>query len=476
MCAPSWDPCRSLDDATYATLSSLVLFNNVEVVTQLAQDPDFLARLFQELSRAQPADSSWGDLVAFLQEFCSLSKHLPPNQRGLLFSKLAAQGLFEQVTTIMDVGSDMLRLRATDILVSVVHHNTGALRTFLRTQPDHRLLGLLVRELGAVQGPAAAAGTASGSGSAMDNGLPEQVVEILKTLLDPESLDAAPENDEFCDVFYDKFFPKLLDVLTSDCTVSPKEGTRDVPATSLSLIVDIMGFLVAHHGMRFKYTALRAHTIPKVAGCIRRREQWVQCAAIRFLKTMVSLKDEFYARHLLKTNALEAVMAAFLDNGDRYNLLNSTTLELVDFIRRENIKPLIDYLVTHYGHRFEDIDYVDTFKVLKIKYEQNHEGANGGGAADGEGGAAGGRAEEGQAGFRGRFSFGPGGEPQGLSVGGRLVPQRRRRDERGLDRDEEVRGGEGLLLSTDSACMGMCTPLLAPGPLAHAGCRETSSL
>jgi hypothetical protein len=31
-------------------------------------------------------------------------------------------------------------------------------------------------------------------------------------------------------------------------------------------------------------------------------------------------------------------MAAFFDNGDRYNLLNSAVLEMVDFIRRENLK------------------------------------------------------------------------------------------------------------------------------------------
>lgn len=37
--------CCSLDDATYATLSSLMLFNNVDVVLGLYQDIAFLPRV-----------------------------------------------------------------------------------------------------------------------------------------------------------------------------------------------------------------------------------------------------------------------------------------------------------------------------------------------------------------------------------------------------------------------------------------------
>jgi hypothetical protein len=60
-------PCRSLDDSTYGTLSSLTLFNNVEVVSALAGDPHFLQQLFQALRAAPPGSETWADLVAFLQ-------------------------------------------------------------------------------------------------------------------------------------------------------------------------------------------------------------------------------------------------------------------------------------------------------------------------------------------------------------------------------------------------------------------------
>lgn len=60
-------PCRSLDDATYTTLSSLALFNNMEVVSALMSDLAFLPHLFQRLRQTDPSDTQWHDLVAFLQ-------------------------------------------------------------------------------------------------------------------------------------------------------------------------------------------------------------------------------------------------------------------------------------------------------------------------------------------------------------------------------------------------------------------------
>ena len=61
-----------LDDATFATLSSLMLFNNVEVLMSLTKDPRFFPELFRRLGAGPGGnltkpDASWVDLVSFLQ-------------------------------------------------------------------------------------------------------------------------------------------------------------------------------------------------------------------------------------------------------------------------------------------------------------------------------------------------------------------------------------------------------------------------
>jgi hypothetical protein len=53
---------------------------------------------------------------------------------------------------------------------------------------------------------------------------------------------------------------------------------------------------------------------------------------------VLCVQDDFYLRHLIKNNLLDPVMDAFFSNGDRYNLLNSAVLEMVEFIRKENLK------------------------------------------------------------------------------------------------------------------------------------------
>jgi len=57
----------------------------------------------------------------------------------------------------------------------------------------------------------------------------------------------------------------------------------------------------------------------------------------------------------------------------RDNLLNSACLELFEFIKRENIKPIVTHLVENYRAKFETITYVDTFQNLILRYDQMHE-------------------------------------------------------------------------------------------------------
>ena len=56
-------------------------------------------------------------------------------------------------------------------------------------------------------------------------------------------------------------------------------------------------------------------------------------AALRLVRRVIGLKDEFYNRYLVKGDLFAPVVAAFKVNGDKYNLLNSAMIEMFDFIR-----------------------------------------------------------------------------------------------------------------------------------------------
>lgn len=73
------------------------------------------------------------------------------------------------ITRIMQSSSAAVKLRATDILLSALAHDPVPLRNFLASQSKHELLDSLVSEFI----------------SSEESGLPEQIAELLKLLVDP---------------------------------------------------------------------------------------------------------------------------------------------------------------------------------------------------------------------------------------------------------------------------------------------------
>lgn len=95
--------------------------------------------------------------------------------------------------------------------------------------------------------------------------------------------------------------------------------------------------------------------------------------ALRMMRKVIGLKDEFYNRYIIKGNLFAPVFDAFHRNGDRYNLLNSAMIELFEFIRQEDIRSLIIYLVETHVKQVEHVQYVRTFRELRARYDQHQE-------------------------------------------------------------------------------------------------------
>jgi protein phosphatase-4 regulatory subunit 3 len=101
---------KVLDDQTFVTINSIMLFNNVAVVSSLQNDSTFLSELFSKLRSPDTPDRCQRDLVLFIQEFCNLSKHLQLPTRSQLFSTLVKEGLFDIVKTILESSDESIRL------------------------------------------------------------------------------------------------------------------------------------------------------------------------------------------------------------------------------------------------------------------------------------------------------------------------------------------------------------------------------
>lgn len=73
---------------------------------------------------------------------------------------------------------------------------------------------------------------------------------------------------------------------------------------------------------------------------------------------------------MTRNNTFGLILDIVYQSMPRDNLLNSACLELFEYIKRENIKPIVLHLVEKYGEQIKNITYVDTFQTLYLRYEQ----------------------------------------------------------------------------------------------------------
>lgn len=71
----------------------------------------------------------------------------------------------------------------------------------------------------------------------------------------------------------------------------------------------------------------------------------------------------------MQEHLFEPILEIVIETMPRDNLLNSACLEFFEYIKRENIKVLISHIVENYREKLQQINYVDTFREIILKYE-----------------------------------------------------------------------------------------------------------
>ncbi|CAI9118989.1 OLC1v1020636C1 [Oldenlandia corymbosa var. corymbosa] len=359
---------RVVDDATAASLTAIIHSNNAIVVSLLKDDSTFIQELFARLRSTTSAESK-KDLVLFLHEFCTLSKSLQMVQQLRLYRDLVNEGILDIIADILQSEDKKLVLTGTDILILLLNQDPNLLRSYVTRQEGIPLFGLLVK------------GMLTDFGDDMHC----QFLEILRNLLD--SYASGSQRESIVDIFYERHLGQLVDAITSSCpghSTSPtvsKFGKSDgesgnqssVRPEILLNICDLLCFCVLHHPYRIKCNFLLNNVIDKVLLLTRRREKYLVVAAVRFIRTLISRNDEHLVNHIVKNDLLRPVVLAFVDNGSRYNLLNSAVLELFEYIRKENLKILLKYLIESYWEQLVKFDFLPSICSLKVKYEQSLE-------------------------------------------------------------------------------------------------------
>ncbi|XP_037260940.1 serine/threonine-protein phosphatase 4 regulatory subunit 3B isoform X5 [Falco biarmicus] len=373
-----------------STLTSFIFFNKVEIVSMLQEDEKFLSEVFAQLTDEATDDDKRCELVNFFKEFCAFSQTLQPQNRDAFFKTLAKLGILPALEIVMGMDDLQVRSAATDIFSYLVEFSPSMVREFVmqeaqQSDDDILLINVVIEQMICDTDP--------------ELGGAVQLMGLLRTLIDPENMLATAnvrkykgktEKSEFLNFFYNHCMHVLTapllantseDKCEKDAVVGSTKSNTVCPdnyqtAQLLALILELLTFCVEHHTYHIKNYIMNKDLLRRVLVLMNSKHTFLALCALRFMRRIIGLKDEFYNRYITKGNLFEPVINALLDNGTRYNLLNSAVIELFEFIRVEDIKSLIAHIVENFYNALESIEYVQTFKGLKTKYEQEKDRQN----------------------------------------------------------------------------------------------------
>ncbi|XP_016077632.1 PREDICTED: serine/threonine-protein phosphatase 4 regulatory subunit 3B isoform X2 [Miniopterus natalensis] len=367
-----------------STLTSFIFFNKVEIVSMLQEDEKFLSEVFAQLTDEATDDDKRRELVNFFKEFCTFSQTLQPQNRDAFFKTLAKLGILPALEIVMGMDDLQVRSAATDIFSYLVEFSPSMVREFVmqeaqQSDDDILLINVVIEQMICDTDP--------------ELGGAVQLMGLLRTLIDPENMLATTnktEKSEFLNFFYNHCMHVLTaplltntseDKCEKDNIVGSNKNSTICPdnyqtAQLLALILELLTFCVEHHTYHIKNYIMNKDLLRRVLVLMNSKHTFLALCALRFMRRIIGLKDEFYNRYITKGNLFEPVINALLDNGTRYNLLNSAVIELFEFIRVEDIKSLTAHIVENFYKALESIEYVQTFKGLKTKYEQEKDRQN----------------------------------------------------------------------------------------------------
>ncbi|KAL7023753.1 hypothetical protein ACKWTF_012766 [Chironomus riparius] len=356
------------EDAMLNSLSSFIFFNKCEIVTLIQEDDKYLDDLFALLSDPNTALDKRRDSVLFLKEFCSYAQLLQPHAKEAFYKSLISLGILPALEIILNINDPKIKSASIDILTTIVEYSPSLIRDYTLSQynnqehEDQCLLNIAIEQM-------------------LNDSEPElggavQLMGVIRILLDPETMLASAnksEKTDFLNFFYKNSIHILIAPLLKN-TVDDKPANEDYHTVQLlGLVLELLSFCVEHHSYHIKNCIISKDLLRRILVLMRSTHTFLVLCALRFLRKIISMKDDFYNRYIMKGNLFAPVVEAFIRNNGRYNLLESAILELFEFIKLEDVKILCTYVVENFGKIFDEIQYVQTFKNLRNKYDQHQD-------------------------------------------------------------------------------------------------------
>ncbi|ODV84965.1 hypothetical protein CANARDRAFT_169117 [[Candida] arabinofermentans NRRL YB-2248] len=357
---------RLLDDLTFNCISTMIHLNEGQILKFITDDASFLNDLFGLYDMQSEATiKKRREGIQLIHQFVLIAKKFQQTPRSEFYIALFNKGLFKLILFAFKDKLTDSRILATEIIVTIIEHDV-LLFNKLETddekenEVDMTLVTILIDVLI----------------NDSNVGLKTQSFEALKVLLDPVNIESpsspigsSPASDlnhnethdsisignEYLQSFYKNAALKLflpiikLDELKSDSSKINKNIT-----ITYSSLCELLNFMAKEHEKPLSRSfILENHLLVGISELINKSfSNQLRLSALRCLKSIIMLDDEFYTRYIIQNDLLKDFISMLDESNDSNNMVNSTCLNLLNIIVNNdtsiNFRLLKNYLIVNY--------------------------------------------------------------------------------------------------------------------------------
>jgi len=373
---------RILDDGTLSSFRSMVFMNNLSIVVDLQALPNYMTDLFAIYTIPNNTTQK-REGVQLVYQLSLAMKGFQNQQKRPAFEQMISSGLLSLFKFAFDDTDNYIRKIAAELLLAVIDTDATLVRQDLQDDDSSLLLtiaestvNLFIRET--------------------DIGIRSQLLEALQQMLSYDdspnimseffsSSESSPElkSDAFISSFYDGCGKTLYsDLINVDETEFAKLINQPMSLLKKGFyenLCRLLKFLMsAHRNKCFEFT-IQNKMWKALSLMIRSRHQKLQLAALQCLKQALVLEDYTLCIHLTENHLVEQVVMNLVKMGNKNNLVNSSSLEILEMIATETLNPfanknmifVLNHLIESRMTELESLTYTDLFAKLFKSYKSN---------------------------------------------------------------------------------------------------------
>ncbi|KAJ7693818.1 component of IIS longevity pathway SMK-1-domain-containing protein [Mycena rosella] len=349
-------------------------------------------------------------VVFLMQQLCAMGKNVQLPARMALFRTLVDRGVLFGVQWALSLSEKDPASRAVigaggEVFAALLDHDASGVRSHVLKQITAIDKERLAKKRGADKAETLAelvCGIVARSGNLA---VQSQMGDAMKVWLDipppgeiglpaaGPATEAAPggglrtmrKDDPGTERFMDYFYRECVSILFRPMMDLPEWRNATDPLLPLTreetnrftYLCDLLYNFISGHNFRGYFYVASSQILSRVPTLFKARDKHLQHAAFRIFRLLLKLNNANLHTQMMKLDVLKPILELTLRESRRDNLLSCSCHEFFDFMRRENMKDMIKFCMTHHEEEIRKLAETplgkERFLLFIQRWEINNE-------------------------------------------------------------------------------------------------------